>query len=50
MPVILRRTEEIDTWLRAPWGEAKEMQKPLPDADRADLMRIETGKVQSTLL
>ncbi len=33
MPVILRTTEEIDAWLRAPWGEAKEMQKPLPDAD-----------------
>lgn len=31
MPVILRTSEEVDTWLRAPWNEAKEMQKPLPD-------------------
>jgi len=37
MPVILRTTEEIETWLRAPWDEAKEMQKPLPDADLIDL-------------
>ncbi|NKB96344.1 SOS response-associated peptidase [Ochrobactrum intermedium] len=37
MPVILRTTEEIDTWLRAPWNEAKEMQKPLADADLIDL-------------
>ncbi len=37
MPVILHTTEDIDTWLRAPWDEAKEMQKPLPDADLIDL-------------
>jgi putative SOS response-associated peptidase YedK len=30
MPVIPRTTEEIDTWLRAPWNEAREMQKPCP--------------------
>lgn len=37
MPVILRTTNEIDTWLRATWDEAKEMQKPLPDVDLIDL-------------
>lgn len=31
MPVFLRTAEEVETWLTAPWAEAVNLQRPLPE-------------------
>lgn len=39
MPVVLRSEEERRIWLNAPWEEAKELQRPLPNGSLAVVAR-----------
>ena len=41
MPVILTEPAEWETWLDAPWPEAKALQRPLPDGSLRIVLRGE---------